>query len=191
MHVLSLGQEESLEEEMATHSSIVVFQLVSRIWLSAVPQTGAHQVSLSFTISLSLLKLMSLELVMTSHCLILCDSLLFLPSMFPSIRVFSSEPALCIRWPKCWRSSFSINPSNEYSGLISFRIEWFDLLAVQGALKKSSPAPLWKHRFFSAKSTLWSNSCIHTWLLEKLYSSILTWEIPWRISQESCRHTKH
>ena len=93
------------------------------------------QGSLSFTISWSLLKLMSIELVMPLNHLILYGSLLLLPSLFPSIRVFANESALCIRWPKYWSFSFSISPSNEYSGLISFRIDWFDLLAVQGTLK--------------------------------------------------------
>ena len=99
------------------------------------PMTAVHQGSLSFIISQSLLKLMSTELVMPSSHLILCCSLLLLPSIFPSIRVFSSESAVCIRWPKYWSCSFSISPSNEYSGLISFRIDRFDLLAVQGTLK--------------------------------------------------------
>ena len=93
------------------------------------------QASLSFTISLSLLKLVSIESVMPSNHLTLCCPLLLLPSIFPSIRVFSSESALHIRWPKYWSFSFSISPSNEYLGLISFRIDWFDLLAVQGTLK--------------------------------------------------------
>ena len=92
-------------------------------------------VSLSFTISQSLLRLMSIELVMPSNCLILCHPLLLLPSILPSIRVFSNELALRIRWPKDWNFSFSISPSNEYSGLISFRMDWLDLLAVQGTLK--------------------------------------------------------
>ena len=87
------------------------------------------------TVSWSLLKLMSIELVMASSHLILCHPLVLLPSIFPSIRVFSSESALCVRWPKCWSFSFSISPSNEYSGLISLRIDWFDLLAVQGTPK--------------------------------------------------------
>ena len=95
----------------------------------------AYQASLSITNSRSLLKLMSIELVMPSNHLILCHLLLFLPSIFPSIRVFSNESALRIRWPKYWSFSFSISPSNEYSGLISFRIDWFDFLAVQGTLK--------------------------------------------------------
>ena len=98
-------------------------------------QPHGHQASLSFTISLSLLKLMSTELVMPSNHLILCHPLLPLPSIFPSIRVFSNESAPPIRWPKYWSFSFSISLSNEYSGLISFRIDWFDLLAVQGTLK--------------------------------------------------------
>ena len=97
--------------------------------------TAAHQACLSFTISQSLLKLMSIKSVMPSNHLILCLPLLFLPSIFPSIRLFSSELALYIRWRKYWSFSFSISPSSEYSGLISFRIGWFDLLAVQGTLK--------------------------------------------------------
>ena len=102
---------------------------------SATPRTAARQSSLSFTISQSLLKLMSIESVIPFSHLILCHPLLLLPSIFPSTRAFSNEPALCIRWPKYWSFSFSISPSNEYSGLISFRIDWLDLLAVQGTLK--------------------------------------------------------
>ena len=97
--------------------------------------TAAHQATLSITNSQSLLKLMSIESVMPSNHLILCHPLLYLPSIFPSIRVFSSKSALGIRWPKYWSFSFSNSPSNEYSGLISFRIDWLDLLAVQGTLK--------------------------------------------------------
>ena len=99
------------------------------------PKTAACQASLSFTISGSLLKLISIEPVMPSNHLILCHPLLLLPSVFPSIRVFSNELALRIRWPKYWSFSFSISPSNEYSGLISFRMDWLDLLAVQGTLQ--------------------------------------------------------
>ena len=99
------------------------------------PWTAAHQASLSFTIPRSLLKLMSIKSVMPSNYLILCHPFLLLPSIFPSIRVFSNESGLHIRWPKYWSFSFSISPSNEYSGLISFRIDWLDLLAVQGTLK--------------------------------------------------------
>ena len=115
----------------------------------------------AFTISWSLLKLMSIESVMTSNHLILCHPFFFLPSIFPSIRVFSNESALCIRWPKHWSFSFSISPSKEYSGLISFRVDWFDFLAVQGTLKSlqhhSSTASI-----LQCSATLWSNSHIHT-----------------------------
>ena len=102
---------------------------------SVTPWTAARQASLSITNSQSLLKLMSIESVMPSNHLILCHPLLLPPSIFPSIRVFSSESVLCIRWPKYWNFCFNISPSNEYSGLISFRIDWFDLLAIQGTLK--------------------------------------------------------
>ena len=110
-------------------------QLLSCIWFFATPWTAAHQASLSITSSLSLLKLMSIKSVMPSNYLILCHPLLLLPSVFPSIRVFSNESALPIRWPKYWSFGFSISPSNEYSGLISFRMDWLDLFAVQGTLK--------------------------------------------------------
>jgi len=99
------------------------------------PWTAACQASLSITNSQSLLKLMSIESVMSSNHLILCHPLLLLTSIFPSIRVFSNESVLCIRWPKYWIFSFSISPSNEYSGMISFRMNWLDLLAIQGTLK--------------------------------------------------------
>ena len=111
----------------------VVVQSLSCVQPFVTPWTGAHQASLSITISQILLKLMCTESVMPSNLLILCHPLLLLHSVFPSIRVFSNQSALCIRWPKYW--SFSISPSNEYSGLISFRIDWFDLLAVQGTHK--------------------------------------------------------
>jgi len=109
----------------------------------AVPWTAAHQSFLSITNSQSLLKLMSIESVMPSNHLILCHPLLLLPSIFPSNRIFSNESVLPIRGPKYWSFSFSINPSSEYSGLISFRIDWLDLLAVQGTLE-SSPTPQFK-----------------------------------------------
>ena len=136
-----------------TPSGIVV-QSLNCVQLLATPWTAAYQVSLSFTISWSLLKLMSFELMMPSNHLILCHPLLLLPSIFPSIRVFSNESALCIRWPKYWSFSFSISPSNEYLGLISFRTDWFDLLAVQGMLKsflqhhKLKASILWCSAFF-------------------------------------------
>ena len=101
--------------------------------------TTATQTSLSFTVSRSLVKLMAIESVMPSNHLILCHSLLLPPTIFPSIRVFSNESALCIRWPKYWNFSLSISPSNEYSGLISFRINWFALFAVQGPIKSLLP----------------------------------------------------
>ena len=110
-------------------------QSLSRVQLFPTPRAAAHQASLSITNSQSLLKLMFIESVMPSNHLILCCPLLLLPSIFPSIRVFSNELALHIRWPNYWSFSFSISPSNEYSGLISFRIEWFDHFAVQGILK--------------------------------------------------------
>ena len=110
-------------------------QPLRRVRLFATPWTAARQASLSITNSQSLLKLMSIESVMPSNHLILYHPLLLPPSVFPSIRVFSKESALCIRWPKYWSFSFSISPSNEYSGLISFRVERLDLLAVQGTLK--------------------------------------------------------
>ena len=110
-------------------------QSLSGVWLFATPWTAARQASLSITNSWSFLELMLIESVMPSNHLILCHPLLLLPSIFPSIRVFSHESVLCIRWPKYWSFSSSISPSNEYSGLVSFRIDWFDLLAVQGTLK--------------------------------------------------------
>ena len=112
-----------------------VFQSISCVWLFVIPWTAARQASLFFTVPKSLLKLMSAGSVMPSNHLIFCCPLLLLPSIFPSIRVFSSELTLVIRWPKDWSFSFSFSPSNGYSGLISFRIDWFDLLAVQGTLR--------------------------------------------------------
>ena len=110
--------------------------------------------SLSTTNSQSLLKLMSIELVMLSSYLFLCHPLLLLPSVFPSIRVFSNDSVLCIRWPKYWRFSFSISPSNEYSGLISFRIDWLDLLAVQGLSGVFSITTFQEHQFFGSQPSL-------------------------------------
>ena len=124
---------------------------------SATPCTAAHQASLSFTISWSLLKLVSIELMMPSGHLILCHPLLLLPSVLSSIRVFSNESALHIRWPKYWSFSFSISTSSEYSGLISFRIDWFDLLAVPGTLKSLLQHQSSKASFLSAQPSLWSN----------------------------------
>ena len=127
---------------------------LSHVQLFANPWTVAGQASLSITNSWSLLKLMSIKLVMPSNHLILCHPLLLLPSTYPSIRVFPNESVLCIRWPKYWHFSFSISPSNEYSGLTSFRTDWLDLLAVQGTLKSllqyhsSRASILWHSAFF-------------------------------------------
>ena len=120
---------------------------------SATPWTAAHQVSLSITNSWSLPKLISIESVMPSNHLILCCPLFLLPSIFPSIKVFSNESAVHIRWPKYWSFSFNISPSNEHPGLISFRMDWLDLLAVQGTLKSllqhhSSKASIFHHSAF-------------------------------------------
>ena len=118
-----------------TAKQFFVVQLLSHVRLFVTLWTAARQASLSFTISWSLLKLMSTESVMPFNYLILCHPFLLLPSIFPSIRVFSNELALCIRWPKYWSFSFSISPSNEYSGLISFKMDWFDLPEVQETLQ--------------------------------------------------------
>ena len=134
---------------------------VAWLCLFATARTAAHHASLSFIISRSLLNFMSIELVMPSNHLILCHPFLLLPSIVPSIRVFSNESVLCIRWlwPKYWNFSFNINPSNEYSGLISFRMDWLDLLAVQETLKH-----LLQHQFKSINSSA----------LSFLYSPTLT-----------------
>ena len=152
-----------LLECMDKHPQLLHFssvQSLSRVWLFVTPWTAACQATLSFTISQSLLKLMSIELVMPSNYLILCHPLLLLPSIFPSIRVFPKESFLPIRWPKCRSFSFSINPSNEYSGLISFRMDWVDLLAVQGTVKDSSPTPQFKSINSSVLSFLHSPTLI-------------------------------
>ena len=122
--------------------------------LFVIPWTVACQASLSITSSRSLFKLMSIESVMPSNHLILCRPLLLLPSVFPSIRVFSNESVLRIRWPKYWSFSFNISPSNEHSGLISFRMDWLDLLAVQGTLKSLLNTTVQKHQFFSTQLSL-------------------------------------
>ena len=134
-------------------SNIIVVQLLSCVQLVVTPWTAAHQASLSFVITWSSLKLVSTESMMPVNPFILCHLFLLLPSIFPNIRVFPNESSLHIRWPKYWSFSFSISPSNEYSGLISFRIDWFDLLAVQGILKSllqhhSSKASVLQHSAF-------------------------------------------
>ena len=136
-------------------------QLLSCVRFFETSWTVACQASLSITNSWSLFRLMSIELLMPSNHLILCHPLLFLPSIFPSVRVFSSESVLCISWPKYWSFSFSISPSNEYSGLISFRMQWLELLAVQGTLKSFLQYHSSKASVFGFQLSLWSNSHIH------------------------------
>ena len=166
--------------------------------LPATPWTAARQASLSITNSRSLLKLMSIESLMPSNHLALCRPFLLLPSIFPSIRVFSNESVLCIRWPKYWSLSFSISPSNEYSGLISFRMDWLDLLAVQGSLKSllqhhSSKASIlqhsaffivqlshdyWKNHSFDlmdlCRQSVWAGSSTHWLWVEKIHRTLKT-----------------
>ena len=124
-----------LQTENMAFLNFVVVRSPSNVWLFVTPWTASCQASLSLNISWNLLKFMSIELVMSSNHIVLCRPLLLLSSVFPSIRVFSSESVLPIRWPKYWSFSFSISPSNEYSRLISFRMDWLDLRAVQGTLK--------------------------------------------------------
>ena len=145
----------------------VFVQSLSYVQLSATPWTAGHQPSQSFTISQSLLKLMSIELVMLFNHLILCHPLLLLPSVFPTIRVFSNKSILCIMWLRYWSFNFSVCPSNEYSGLISFTIDWFDLLAVQGTLKtllqhQSSDASIYV--YMSAKDIISTTFWLPWWL---------------------------
>ena len=140
-----------------TPSLLLLFSHQVMPRLSATPGMAAHQASLSFTISQNMLKLMSIESVMPSNHLILCCPLLLLPSVFPSIRVFSNKSALHIRWPKYWSFSFSISPSNEYSGLISFRIDWFDLLAIQVALKSLLQHHNLRASVLRTQPSLWSS----------------------------------
>ena len=146
---------------------IISVQLLSHVQLFATPWTTARQASLSFTNSQRLLKLMSIESVMPSNHLIICRALLLLPSIFPSIRVFSNESALHTRWPKYWSFSFSISPSNEYLGLISFRMDLLAILAVKRLSRVFSNTIVQKNQFFSTQLSLWSNSHIHMWPLEK------------------------
>ena len=129
-------------------------QSLRRVQLFATPLSAALQASLSITNFQNLLKLMSIESVMPSNHLILCHPLLLLPSIFPSIRVFSNESVLCIRWPKYWSFSFNIIPSSTYSGLISFRMDWLDLLLSKGLSRVFSNTTVQKHQFFSAQFSL-------------------------------------
>ena len=157
--------EQKLKDEagmLLTHPTLgfwgslfIVVQSLNHVWFLVTPWTATHQVPLSSTVSWSLLKSMSIELMMLSNHLILCCPLLHLPSVFPSINVFPNESAIRIRWPKCWNFSFSISPSSEYSGLIFFRIDWFDLFAAQGTFRVFSSTTIQKHQLFSNQSSLW------------------------------------
>ena len=158
IHVSTLAQ--TLSSVQFSHSVM---------WLSVTPWSTAHQASLSITNSRSLLKLMSIASVMPSNQLILSCPLLLLPSIFPSIRIFSNESVLHIRWPRYWSFSFSISPSDEYSGLISFRMDWLDLLAVQRTLKS-----LLQHHS-SKSSVLWHSAFF---ILQLLYPYMTTGKTP-------------
>ena len=162
-------------------ASQMLSSVLSRVWLSATPWTAAPQASLSITNYRGPPKPMSIELVMPSNHLILCHPLLLLPSIFPSIRVFSNESALHIRWPKYWSFSFNISPSKEHPGLISFRMDWLKntqdwsplgwtgwiSLQSKGLSRVFSNTTVKKHQFFGAHLSFESNSHIHTWPLEK------------------------
>ena len=147
--------------------SVCSVQLLSHVQLFDTLWTTACQASLSITNSRSSSKPISIKSVMPSNHLILCRPLLLLPSIFPSIRVFSNESALCIRCPKYWSFSFNISPSNEHLGLISFRKNWLDLLPVKGLSRVFFNTTVQRHQFFGIQLSLWSYSHIHTWPLEK------------------------
>ena len=157
-------------------------QSLSHVWLFATPWTAAHQASLSFTVSKSLLVFMSIESVMPSNYFILCHPLLLLPSIFPSIRVFCNESGLPIRWPEDWSFSFSFNfsPSSEHSGLISFRVDWSDLLVVQGTLKS-----LLQHHSSKAsillRSTFFMVQLSHPYLTTGKTIALTTWRFFGRV----------
>ena len=158
-------------------SLFVVVQSVSHVWLFVTPMDCTCQVSLSFTVSQSLVKLMSIDSVMPSDHLILCHPLLLLLSIFPNIRVFSSESAFCIRWPKYWSFSLDISPSNECSGLFSFKIDCFYLFAVQGTLKSllqdhdSKASILWPSAFFWSNSHMTSGKTIALTIMDPCWQS--------------------
>ena len=156
-----------LPSESIIHPQFSSVHLLSHVQLFATPWITARQASLSITNSRSSPKPMSIESVMPSNYLILHCLLLLLPSIFPSIRVFTNESALCIRWPKYWSFSFNISSSNEYSGLISFRIDSWISSLPKGLSRVFSNTTVQKHQFFSAQPSSQSNSHIHTWLLEK------------------------
>ena len=154
------SKESDMTEQLSLGLEVSSSIELSHVQLFVTPWTAVHQASLFFTVSWSLLKFLSIELVVPSNHLILCHHLLLLPSIFSRIRVFYNELALCIRCASYWSFSFSISPSNGYSGLISFRINWFDLLAVQGTLKRLlqqhslKPSILWHSAFFMVPSKI-------------------------------------
>jgi len=160
---------------MTLHQLFISVPLLSRVWLFATPWTAAHQASLSITNSQSLPKLISIESVMTSSHLILCHP--FLPTIFPSIRVISNESALHIRWPKYWSFSFNISPFNEHSRLISFRVDWLDLFAVQETLK----SPLQHHS--SIASILWHSAFLIVQLSHPFMTSAISKSILFNVSK--------
>ena len=164
---VTIGPMDYMSLSMCLHTAehspeILSVQLFSRVWLFATPWTTARQASLSITNSRSLFKLMSIESVIPSNHLILCRPLLLLPSVFLSIKIFSNQSVLRIRGPKYWSFSFSISPSNKYSGLVSFRMDWFDLFAVQGTLKS-----LLQHH--SSKASILRSSAFFTVQLSHPY----------------------
>ena len=153
---------------------------VAQSCLSLWPHGLAHQASMSFTISQSLLKLMSIQLVMPSNHLLLCHPLLFLSSNFPSIRVFSSDLGLCVTWQKYWRFSFSFSPSNEYSVLISLGLTGLISSQSKGPSRVFSSTTVWKHQFLGAQPSLWSKYHIHVWLQKKTIAlTICTLSAKW------------
>ena len=169
-HNYNLGKLSISDNSFPRNTQFIQFssvQSLSRVWLFATPWTTARQASLSITNSWSWPRLMSIESVMPSSHLILCHPLLFLPPISPSIRVFSNESTLRMRWSKYWSFSFSFSSSNEHPGLISFRMDWLDLLAVQGTPKSLLQHHSSKASSFSAQLSSQSNSHIHTWPLEK------------------------
>ena len=165
--VLRREDMDQAEPPFTASRSVSSVQSLSRVWLFETPWTAACQASLSIINSWSLLSLVSIESVMPSNHLSLCRPSPPAFRIFPSIRIFSSESLLCIRWPNYWSFSFSIILSEEVPELISFRMDWLDLLAVQGLSRVFSNTIVQKHQFFGAQLSLWANSHIHTRLLEK------------------------
>ena len=150
---------------ISIHHHTIVVQSLSSVWFFVTPWTAARQASLFFSVSWIFLKLVSIELMMPSNHLILYHPLLLLPSIFPRIRVFSNESAFCIRWPRYWSFSFSINPSSVYSGLISLELTGLISLQSKGLLRVFSSTTLQRHQFFGTQPSLSSSSHIHMWLL--------------------------